>query len=152
MTSPGTRLIRYALGAFVLFALLGAAALALSYQDRLAVWLETWLLTGRKLLQMVLAFSMLIFVHELGHFLLAKYQGVRVEVFSVGFGPFLISWGRGETTYALSLIPFGGYVRMTGQAITAFRVTSAPVPAVVGTAKQGAAGRVMGRPCPITSM
>ena len=66
-------------------------------------------------LLVVLAFGALIFVHELGHFLAAKKVGVRVEVFSLGFGPFLFSFSRGETIYALSLIPFGGYVRMTGQ-------------------------------------
>ncbi|MHC4506312.1 MAG: site-2 protease family protein, partial [Planctomycetota bacterium] len=65
--------------------------------------------------QVVIALGLLIFVHELGHFLAAKWSGVRVEVFSFGFGPFLLSFKRGETIYALSLIPFGGYVRMTGQ-------------------------------------
>jgi regulator of sigma E protease len=65
--------------------------------------------------QVVIALGLLIFVHELGHFLAAKWSGVRVEVFSFGFGPFLFSFRRGETIYALSLIPFGGYVRMTGQ-------------------------------------
>jgi len=65
--------------------------------------------------QVVIALGLLIFVHELGHFLAAKWSGVRVEVFSFGFGPFLFSFTRGETIYALSLIPFGGYVRMTGQ-------------------------------------
>ena len=67
-------------------------------------------------LLVAVAFGALIFVHELGHFLAAKWTGVRVEVFSLGFGPFLLSWTRGETTYAVSMIPFGGYVKMTGQA------------------------------------
>ena len=69
-----------------------------------------------RVVQTVVAFGLLVFVHELGHFLAAKWAGVRVEVFSFGFGPFLLSFRRGETTYALSLIPLGGYVRMTGQA------------------------------------
>ncbi len=70
---------------------------------------------GRMLL-VVLAFGSLIFVHELGHFLAAKWVGVRVDVFSLGFGPFLFSRKRGDTTYAVSLVPVGGYVKMTGQA------------------------------------
>jgi len=58
--------------------------------------------------------GILIFVHELGHFLVAKYFGVRVEVFSLGFGKKLLSFQKGETTYCLSLIPLGGYVKMFG--------------------------------------
>lgn len=60
-------------------------------------------------------FGFVIFIHELGHFLLAKWAGVRVEVFSIGFGPRLITKRIGETQYSLSLLPFGGYVRMVGQ-------------------------------------
>jgi regulator of sigma E protease len=74
------------------------------------------LTTFVRALQVALALGLLIFVHELGHFLAAKWAGVRVEVFSFGFGPFLLSFRKGDTVYALSLIPFGGYVRMTGQA------------------------------------
>lgn len=58
---------------------------------------------------------MLIFVHELGHFLVARWCGVRVEVFSLGFGKKLLTYKRGDTTYALSLIPLGGYVKMFGE-------------------------------------
>jgi membrane-associated protease RseP (regulator of RpoE activity) len=60
-------------------------------------------------------FGFVIFIHELGHYVFAKWAGVRVEVFSIGFGPKL--WRRtiGETEYALSLLPFGGYVKMLGQ-------------------------------------
>ncbi|MBN1807665.1 MAG: RIP metalloprotease RseP [Planctomycetes bacterium] len=63
----------------------------------------------------VIAFSGYVFIHELGHFIAAKRVGVRVEVFSLGFGPFLFSFRKGETLYALSLIPLGGYVKMAGQ-------------------------------------
>lgn len=56
-----------------------------------------------------------IFVHELGHFAVAKWCGVRVERFSIGFGPVIWSYIKGETEYALSLIPIGGYVKMLGQ-------------------------------------
>jgi regulator of sigma E protease len=69
-------------------------------------------------MQVALALGLLIFVHELGHFLAAKWAGVRVEVFSFGFGPFLFSFRKGDTIYAFSLIPLGGYVRMTGQSDT----------------------------------
>src|ERR1043166_750757 len=58
--------------------------------------------------------GILIFVHELGHFLVAKFFGVRVEVFSMGFGKKIFKYRRGDTTYCLSLIPLGGYVKMFG--------------------------------------
>ncbi|MCW8131384.1 MAG: RIP metalloprotease RseP [Planctomycetota bacterium] len=66
-------------------------------------------------LALVIGFSTLVFVHELGHYVLAKWNGVRVKVFSIGMGPYLISFTRGETVYALSLVPIGGYVKMLGQ-------------------------------------
>jgi regulator of sigma E protease len=56
----------------------------------------------------------LIFFHELGHFFLARLFGVRVEVFSIGFGPKLFKWKKNFTEYAWSLIPLGGYVKMFG--------------------------------------
>jgi len=71
-----------------------------------------------RIMQVAVALGLLIFVHELGHFLAAKWAGVRVEVFSFGFGPFLFTYKKGETIYAFSIIPLGGYVRMTGQADT----------------------------------
>ncbi|MCM2280214.1 MAG: RIP metalloprotease RseP [Bdellovibrionaceae bacterium] len=66
------------------------------------------------LVPMVVLLGLLIFVHELGHFLVAKYYKVRVEVFSLGFGPKIFTVKRGETTYAISAIPLGGYVKMFG--------------------------------------
>jgi len=62
----------------------------------------------------LLAVGLLIVVHEIGHFLAAKRLGVRVERFSVGFGPVLVRWRRGETEYVLSAVPVGGYVKMAG--------------------------------------
>ncbi len=56
----------------------------------------------------------LIFVHELGHFLVAKYYGVRVEVFSLGFGKKIFQYKKGDTVYCISIIPLGGYVKMYG--------------------------------------
>lgn len=63
--------------------------------------------------------GLLIFVHELGHFLVAKFFGVRVETFSLGFGKKIFSYKKGDTTYCLSMIPLGGYVKMFGDDPTA---------------------------------
>ena len=59
--------------------------------------------------------GVLIFVHELGHFLMARRIGVRVITFSLGFGPKLVKFKRGDTEYCISLIPLGGYVKMAGE-------------------------------------
>uniref|UniRef100_A0A7V4JPK7 Zinc metalloprotease n=1 Tax=Thermodesulfobacterium geofontis TaxID=1295609 RepID=A0A7V4JPK7_9BACT len=63
----------------------------------------------------ILVIGVLIFVHEWGHFLAAKLMGVRVEIFSLGFGPRLIGLKTEETEYRLSLIPLGGYVKLYGE-------------------------------------
>ncbi len=67
------------------------------------------------LLSFVVLIGVLVWVHELGHFLLAKLFGVKVEVFSIGFGPALFKKTLGETEYRLSVIPLGGYVKMHGE-------------------------------------
>ena len=59
--------------------------------------------------------GVLIFVHELGHFLAARRHGVRVLVFSLGFGPKILRYKRGDTEYCISAIPLGGYVKMAGE-------------------------------------
>jgi regulator of sigma E protease len=59
--------------------------------------------------------GVLIFVHELGHFLMARRIGVRVLTFSLGFGPKLVNVKRGDTEYCISAIPLGGYVKMAGE-------------------------------------
>ena len=64
----------------------------------------------------LLALGVLVFVHELGHFLVAKWAGMRVERFSLGFPPKMIGFTRGETEYCISWIPFGGYVKVAGMA------------------------------------
>ena len=71
--------------------------------------------SGGFILLAILGFAFVIFIHELGHFAFAKWAGVRVEVFSIGFGPIIWSRTIGDTRYALSLLPLGGYVRMLGQ-------------------------------------
>lgn len=63
----------------------------------------------------VVVLGVLIFVHELGHFLVAKWSGVTVLKFSFGFGPRLFGVKRGDTDYCISLIPLGGYVKMLGE-------------------------------------
>jgi regulator of sigma E protease len=61
--------------------------------------------------------TVLVFVHELGHYLVARWNGVRVEVFSIGFGPELFGWtNRAGTRWKISAIPLGGYVKMFGDA------------------------------------
>jgi regulator of sigma E protease len=63
----------------------------------------------------VVVLGVLIFVHELGHFLVAKWSGVGVLTFSLGFGPKLLGRKIGETLYQVSIIPLGGYVKMVGE-------------------------------------
>ena len=64
----------------------------------------------------LIALGVLVFVHELGHFLVAKWAGIRVERFSLGYPPKMIGFTYGETEYCLSWIPFGGYVKVAGMA------------------------------------
>jgi len=66
------------------------------------------------LAQLLLSISILVAVHEMGHLLAAKYFGMRVEQFSIGFPPKIWSFKKGETEYAISAIPLGGYVKISG--------------------------------------
>ena len=84
-----------------------------------------WIVGGAGLIG---GFSILIFVHELGHYLLAKWNGVRVQVFSLGMGPYLVSFTWGETLYVLSMVPIGGYVKMAGQDDMQPDLTASPDP------------------------
>jgi regulator of sigma E protease len=59
--------------------------------------------------------GLVIFIHELGHFLMAKWNGVKVEKFSIGFGPTLFGFRRGETEYVIAALPLGGFVKMLGE-------------------------------------
>lgn len=67
------------------------------------------------LVSFVVVIGVLILIHELGHFFVARWSGVGVERFSVGFGPVLLRWRGRETEYCLSAIPMGGYVKMMGE-------------------------------------
>ncbi len=67
------------------------------------------------ILYFIIALGVLIFIHELGHFIIAKRAGVYVEVFSLGFGPRILGFRKGETLYQVSLLPLGGYVKMKGE-------------------------------------
>lgn len=80
---------------------------------------------------MVFGIGLLIFIHELGHYLVAKWADVKVEAFSLGFGPALIAKTVGETEYKLCLIPLGGYVKMAGEL-----PGEAPNPDSVGDARE----------------
>ncbi len=67
------------------------------------------------ILLFVIGLELVIFVHELGHFLAAKWAGVKVEEFSLGFGKRLLAFRRGETEYRINMVPVGGLVKMLGQ-------------------------------------
>lgn len=67
------------------------------------------------LIVFIFILGLLIFVHELGHFIAAKRAGIKVEEFAFGFPPRLFAIKRGETEYAINWLPFGGYVRMLGE-------------------------------------
>ena len=66
------------------------------------------------IVEFAIVLGIMVLVHEFGHFAVAKLCGVRVETFSIGFGPRLFGWKRGDTDYRLSLLPLGGYVKMAG--------------------------------------
>src|SRR3989449_7004467 len=90
------------------------------------------------LLGVALVLGLMIMIHEWGHFIVARLFGVRVDVFSIGFGPRLFGWKRGATDYRVSALPLGGYVRMAGQDLS--RVDSN------GVARTGAADELMRKP------
>src|SRR3954462_13658343 len=72
------------------------------------VWIAFWFLV---------VLTVLVFIHELGHYLIARRNGVKIEIFSIGFGPELYGWwDRAGTRWKVSAIPLGGYVKMFGDA------------------------------------
>jgi regulator of sigma E protease len=71
--------------------------------------------TARSIIAYIVVLGILVFFHELGHYLAARARGVTVEAFSIGFGPALLSWrARSGTVWKLSVLPLGGYVKMQG--------------------------------------
>ncbi|WP_417789051.1 RIP metalloprotease RseP [Terasakiella pusilla] len=75
------------------------------------------LLFANPVVAFIFALSVLVFFHELGHYWVARRSGVKVEVFSIGFGPELFGWNdKAETRWKVCLLPFGGYVKMFGDA------------------------------------
>src|ERR1700712_734595 len=74
-----------------------------------------WLRLHAPWLAPILVFGLIVFVHELGHFIAAKAFGVYAPRFSIGFGPTLLSKRWGETEYVLAALPLGGYVRMASR-------------------------------------
>ena len=92
-------------------------------------------------IQLLIVLGIMVLVHEFGHFAVAKLCGIRVEVFSIGFGKRLFGFRRGDTDYQISAIPLGGYVKMAGESFgsgqpddaapfpSTIRATSTPIPA-----------------------
>lgn len=76
---------------------------------------SNWLQSTWSVILLIIGFSLVIFVHELGHFLAAKWAKVRVEKFCIGFGRELFGFTHGGTRYAFNILPLGGYVKMLGQ-------------------------------------
>ena len=94
-----------------------------------------------KILAAILIFGIIILVHELGHFLMCKWMGVRVNEFAIGMGPKLLSFGKKETKYTLRLLPIGGFCAMEGED------EEAPTPrALGGNAGETAAGETAEEP------
>ena len=67
------------------------------------------------ILVFIIILGLLVFVHELGHFVMAKRAGMKVEEFGFGFPPRLFSIKKAETTYSINLIPLGGFVKIVGE-------------------------------------
>src|SRR5215469_13912749 len=70
---------------------------------------------AQNVLWLLILIGVMIMIHELGHFWAARFFDVKVETFSLGFGPRLFGFRRGDTDYRVSLILFGGYVKMAGE-------------------------------------
>lgn len=83
------------------------------------------------MLQVILGIGLVIFVHEAGHFMAARWCGARVEVFSLGFGPRLFGWKRGDTLFQVAAVPLGGYVKVAGEYTDG--TGSTPEPGTLGT-------------------
>jgi len=88
-----------------------AMMLAATFWSQLGDWTGlAW-----RILEVLIGLGLVVFVHELGHFLVAKAVGIKVERFALGFGPRVVGFQRGETEYSIRALPLGGYVKMLGQ-------------------------------------
>ncbi len=86
--------------------------------------MDSVLITFWNIVKTLLVIGIIIFVHELGHFIAAKRMKIKVERFSIGFGPKMIGFKKGDTEYIISWFPiFGGYVKMSGENPTEERST-----------------------------
>ena len=74
----------------------------------------------------LLVLNVLVMIHEFGHFIVAKWTGVKVNEFAIGMGPRLLKWGRGETVYSIRMLPIGGFCAMQGED------EGAPTPSALG--------------------
>ena len=93
-------------------------------------------MTVLRILAALLLLNILVLIHEFGHFIVAKWMGVKVNEFAIGMGPKLLSWGKGETVYSLRALPVGGFCAMEGED------DGAPTPSALG----GNADRAMPEP------
>ena len=91
----------------------------------------------------IIVLGILIFIHELGHFLFAKFNGVGVLKFSLGFGPSLVKKRVGETEYRISAIPLGGYVKMLGEGPAAEEEDLTPIDPEKSFAKKSLGARAL---------
>src|SRR5438094_1709744 len=86
----------------------------------------------------LIVLTVLVFVHELGHYLIARRNGVRIEVFSIGFGPELFGWwDRAGTRWKFSTIPLGGYVKMFGDSDASSGLPIAGLDRLTAAARDG---------------
>ena len=83
-------------------------------------------MTILRILAALLCLSILVTIHEFGHFIVAKLMGIKVNEFAIGMGPKLFAWGKGETKYSLRLLPIGGFCAMEGED------EGAPTPSALG--------------------
>lgn len=82
--------------------------------------------TTQGIIMVILGLGIIIFIHELGHFIVAKRSGIRVEIFSIGFGPAIWKTKKGGTEYRLSILPLGGFVKLAGENITSPDIKNLP--------------------------
>ena len=95
----------------------------------------------------LIVLTVLVFVHELGHFLVARWNGVRVEVFSIGFGPELFGWwDRAGTRWKFSAIPLGGYVKMFGDSDATSGLPAAGLAGLAPAEREGVVSLQEARP------